>query len=90
MRFLLLVAAIITPSLSYAVYHESDQFSNEDCKELYEGIMFLLSEADKGWDALEANPEGTTPFIEHAMKIQWAMDVAGNYTSIYDTFCKNK
>ena len=90
MRFLLLVAAIITPSLSYAAYHESDQFSNEDCKELYEGIMFLLSEADKGWDALEANPEGTTPFIEHAMKIQWAMDVAGNYTSIYDTFCKNK
>lgn len=90
MRFLLLVAAIITPSLSHAVYHESDQFSNEDCKELYEGIMFLLSEADKGWDALEANPEGTTPFIEHAMKIQWAMDVAGNYTSIYDTFCKNK
>ena len=53
MRFLLLVAAIITPSLSYAVYHESDQFSNEDCKELYEGIMFLLSEADKGWDALK-------------------------------------
>jgi len=52
--------------------------------------MFLLSEADKGLDALEVNPEGTTPFIEHAMKIQWAMDLAGNYTSIYDTFCKNK
>lgn len=44
--------------------------------------MFLLSEADKGWGALKANTEGITAFIEHAMKIQWALDVAGNYTSV--------
>ena len=90
MRFLVFIAAIIAPTLSHAVYHENDQFSREDCDELYEGIIFLLSEADKSWELLETNPEGTTAFIEHTMIIQWAMDVAGNYTTIYDTFCEDK
>ena len=90
MRILVFIAAIIAPTISHAVYHENDQFSKEDCKELYEGIMFLLSEADKSWEALETNPEGTTAFIEHTMRIQWAVDVAGNYTTIYDTFCTDK
>ena len=50
--------------------------------------MFLLSEADKSWEALETKLEGTNAFTNETMRIQWAVDVAGNYTTIYDTFCK--
>ena len=51
-------------------------------------MQFLLSEADKHWEALNENPEGSKKFIEDATRVQWLADVAGNYSTIYQTFCK--
>ena len=90
MRYLTLIATLFAPTFAHAAHHEDKQFSKDDCKAVYGVIQLLLSEADKSWKALETTPEGTPAFIEHTMKIKWAMDVAGNYTIIYDSFCDDK
>ena len=63
------------------------KFSNEDCDGIYEGIGSLLGEAGKNWEHLEQKPVGSPEYVEHTMKIQWTMDVAANYTTIYEAFC---
>jgi hypothetical protein len=50
----------------------------------------LLTVADENWKALETNHEGPPDFIEHTAKIEWALDVAANYTTIYNVFCDKK
>ena len=51
----------------------------KDCNEIKNGILYLLTVADENWKALETNPEGTSDFIEHTAKNEWALDVAANY-----------
>ena len=62
----------------------------KDCNEIKDGVLYLLTVADENWKALETNPEGTPDFIEHTAKIEWAVDVAANYTTIYKVFCDKK
>ncbi len=40
--------------------------------------------------ALETNPEGKPDHHEHVEKIKWSIDVAANYTTIYEAFCDKK
>ena len=62
----------------------------KDCTEIKNGVLYLLTVADENWKALETNHEGTPDFIEHTAKIEWALDVAANYTTIYNVFCDKK
>tara|TARA_B100000965_G_C19106245_1_gene547077 strand:+ start:243 stop:512 length:270 start_codon:yes stop_codon:yes gene_type:complete len=64
--------------------------SKNDCNEMRDGILYLLSVADENWKALETNPEGSPDYIEHTAKIKWATTVAADYTTIYKTFCDKK
>ena len=50
----------------------------------------MLTVADENWKALETNPEGIPDFITQTAKIQWAVDVAANFTTIYKVFCDKK
>ena len=54
------------------------------------GIPYLITMADQNWRALETNHEITPDHLEHAEKIKWSMDVAANYTTIYEAFCDKK
>ena len=54
------------------------------------GIPYLITMADQNWKALETNLEGTPDHLEHAEKIKWSIDVAANYTTIYEAFCDKK
>jgi len=47
----------------------------------------LLGEADNNWQHLEQKPVGSPDYVELTMKIQWTVDVAANYTTIYEAFC---
>ena len=88
--FLLLVLILgSTPVNAYS--HSKDKnHLKKDCEEMLAGIAWLLEEADKEWTFLKDNPEGSPDFIEHTQKIRWLTDVAANYTTIYEVFCKKK
>ena len=88
MKWLSLFLMLLVPIVSNADDHTDKQFSKDDCEEIYNGVQFLLSEADKYWELLNENPDGSKKFIEDAMRIQLLADVAGNYSTIYQTFCK--
>ena len=87
MKWLNLVFILLVPTVSNAEHQNDNHFSKDHCAEIYKGIQFLLSEADKHWELLNENPEGSKQFIEDAMRIQWLADVAGNYSTVYQTFC---
>ena len=88
MRQLILISVLMVPIASNAEHQTDNHFSKENCEEIFKGVQFLLSEADKHWEALNENPEGSKKFIEDATRVQWLTDVAGNYSTIYQTFCK--
>ena len=79
-----LLISILTSTVSNA---QEDGFSSEYCAGIYKGIRFILGEADKNWTALGKNLEGSPDYNEHAMKIQWTVEVAANYTIIHEAFC---
>ena len=88
MKWLGLFLMVLVPVVSNAEQHKDNQFPKDHCEEIYKGVQFLLSEADKHWELLNENPEGSKKFVEDAMRIQWLANVAGNYSTIYQTFCK--
>ena len=74
----------------FAIADGQKILSQKDCSEIKGSVLYLLTVADENWKALETNPEGTPDFIEHTAKIEWAVDVAANYTTIYKVFCDKK
>ena len=54
------------------------------------GIPYLITMADQNWRALETNHEITPDQLEHVEKNKWSIDVATNYTTIYEAFCDKK
>jgi len=93
-RILTIIALLFaTPILAacadmHARIGSDDRSSKSDCLETALLIGALLGEADESWKTLEALPEGSLERIKPAGEIQWLTDVAANYTSFYETFCK--
>lgn len=75
---------------TFTVAGDQKILSPIDCNEIKDGVLYLLTVADENWKALETNQEGTPGFIEHTARIKWALDVAANYTTIYNVFCDKK
>ena len=75
---------------NFTVADDQKILSQKDCNEIKDGVLYLLTVADENWKALETTQEGTPDFIEHTSKIKWALDVAANYTTIYNVFCDKK
>ena len=75
---------------NFTVADDQQILTQKDCNEIKDGVLYLLTVADENWKALETIPEGTPDFIEHTAKIEWALDVAANYTTIYNVFCDKK
>ena len=73
-----------------AIAGDHHTLSKKDCNEMRNGILSLLKLADQNWKALKTNPEGTPDHLEYVEKIKWTIDVAANYTTIYDAFCDKK
>ena len=87
-QFILTISFILTATAVSAVSHGKDyEFPKKDCQEMYAGIGGLLEEADKEWAYLEKNPDSSPDALEHAAKIQWYVDLAANYTTIFQAFC---
>ena len=89
MKSMLLTISIIlgATTVSAGSHSKEYEFPKKDCQEMFAGIGGLLEEADKEWAYLEKIPEGAPDALEHAAKIQWYIDLAANYTTIYEAFC---
>ena len=89
MRHLILTISLILGATATSAGSTSKDydFPKKDCQEIFAGIVGLLEEADKEWAYLEDNPAGSPDALEHAAKVQWYVDLAANYTTIYEAFC---
>ena len=59
--------------------------SFKDCRETKDGILGLLALNDSIWKAIEENPEDEEKWLE----VSLIADLAANYSTIYDVFCKD-
>ena len=80
----ILLALLVT--LSTQVGAGEKKYSEKECKGISEVIDFLLSLTPQMWKDLEKNSDDK----EQALKISWALDLAANYTIIYQAFCSSK
>ena len=86
MKHITIVLAFLM-TLANQVTAIEHRFSDEDCRGVYAGIVSLLGEANKNWEEREQNPIGSPDYVEHTNIIKWTVDVAANYTTIYEAFC---
>jgi len=77
----ILTALIITIAAQAGA--EDKKYGDKACKDISEVIDFLLSLTPQMWKDLAKNPEDE----EQAVEISWAVDLAANYTTIYQAFC---
>ena len=59
--------------------------SFKDCRETKDGILGLLALNDSIWKEIEENPENEEKWLE----VSLIADLAANYSTIYDVFCKD-
>lgn len=65
--------------------HPNYLISFKDCKETKEGIGGLLFAADSAWKEVEMSPENQEKWEEAIVLV----DLAANYSTIYDVWCKD-
>ena len=59
--------------------------SFKDCKETKDGILGLLALNESTWNEIEKDPENEEKWLE----VSIVADLAANYSTIYDVFCKD-
>ena len=70
-------------SLATQVRADTKKYGKEKCNEISAVIDFLLSTTPNLWSKLEKNPTDE----ETALELSWTVDLAANYTTIYEAFC---
>ena len=89
MKFMIPILPLLLMSILFGApsHARENNFPIDNCDSLFKGVKFLVGEADKNWTALGKKSEGSPVYNEHAKKIQWSVEVAANYTTIYEAFC---
>ena len=59
--------------------------SCKDCKETKDGILGLMALNESIWNEIEKDPENEEKWLE----VSIVADLAANYSTIYDVFCKD-
>ena len=65
---------------------DTKKYGKKECNEMSGAIDFLLSTTPKLWSKLEKNPTDE----ETALELSWTVDLAANYTTIYEAFCPSE
>ena len=82
LRTLIIVCLMTTTS---QVAAEEKRYSSKDCSGISMGIDYLLSLTPDIWDKLKEDPDDE----EVAMELSWVVDLAADYTVIYEAFCED-
>ena len=81
---ILITVFLIT--ISSQVAAEEKHYSSKDCSGISMGIDYLLSLTPDIWDKLKKDPDDK----EVAMELSWVVDLAADYTLMYEAFCENE
>ena len=65
---------------------DTKKYGKKECNDISTVIDFLLSTTPKLWSKLEKNPTDE----ETALELSWTVDLAANYTTIYEAFCPSE
>ena len=65
--------------------HPNHLLSFKDCKETKDGVGGLLELSDSVWKKIEMDPDDEESWMEVAV----LADLAANYSTIYDVWCKD-
>ena len=65
---------------------DTKKYGKKECNEISVVIDFLLSTTPNLWSKLEKNPTDE----ETALELSWTVDLAANYTTIYEVFCTSE
>jgi len=80
------ILIVLLMTLATQVGAAEKKYDDKTCDEISEAIDFLLSLTPQMWKDLENDPEDK----EKALEISWAIDLAANYTTVYQAFCASK
>ena len=65
---------------------DTKKYGKKECNDISTVIDFLLSTTPNLWSKLEKNPTDE----ETALELSWTVDLAANYTTIYEAFCPSE
>ena len=65
---------------------DTKKYGKKECNEMSGAIDFLLSTTPNLWSKLEKNPNNEAV----ALELSWTVDLASNYTTIYEAFCNSE
>ena len=65
---------------------DTKKYGKKECNDISTVIDFLLSTTPNLWSKLEKNPTDE----ETALELSWTVDLAANYTTIYEAFCTSE
>ena len=77
----ILIALLMT--LATQAPADTKKYGKKECNDISAVIDFLLSTTPNLWVDLEKNPDDN----EKALELSWTVDLAANYTTIYEAFC---
>ena len=77
----ILIALLMT--LATQAGADTKKYGKKECNDISAVIDFLLSTTPNLWVDLEKNPDDN----EKALELSWTVDLAANYTTIYEAFC---
>ena len=73
-------------TLATQVGADTKKYGKKECNDISAVIDFLLSNTPNLWSKLEKNPTDE----ETALELSWTVDLAANYTTIYEAFCTSE
>ena len=62
---------------------DTKKYGKKECNDISGAIDLLLSTTPNLWSKLEKNPSNDAV----ALELSWTVDLAANYTTIYEAFC---
>ena len=65
---------------------DTKKYGKKECNEFSGAIDLLLSTTPNLWSKLEKNPSNDAV----ALELSWTVDLAANYTTIYEAFCTSE
>ena len=80
----ILIALLMT--LATQAGADTKKYGKKECNEMSGAIDFLLSTTPNLWVDLEKNPDDN----KKALELSWTVDLAANYTTIYEAFCTSE
>jgi len=80
----ILIALVMT--LATQAGADTKKYGKKECNEISAAIDFLLSTTPNLWSKLEKNPTDE----KTALELTWTVDLAANYTTIYEAFCNSE